>query len=114
MDSLASRLMSGIINREVNVEVYRSEYYYWYLKAPPYLTDEEFETLLSAVDADDRDRELKSLEPPPIYELWQELACKLIEKALPFTVNNSHADDDGIWFVGEETGSGFSAERTKK
>lgn len=64
------------------------------------LTKEELTALLEALHADDYDWDANNCGEYPIWELSQGVATKLVAMALPFSVEASHAADDGVWFTG--------------
>ena len=59
--------------------------------------------LMDVLHADDYDRDANDFGEYPIQELSQSLGRRLVAATLPFTVDASHAADDGVWFTGHES-----------
>ena len=95
-------LLSGILDREIRAYAEREEYYYWNIairEAP--ITQEELEIIFALAGADILDRETNDYGEYPIMELCQGLCSKLINKLLPYGVDYTLADDEGVWFIGD-------------
>lgn len=75
----------------------------WNLKLPETpLSREDLETIFTALQADDYERDVNDFGEYPVWELSQSLGQKLISPMLPFAVEASHAADDGVWFTGSK------------
>lgn len=95
-----NKLLSGLLNREIDAEPDREEYYYWRISlhnSP--LAQVELETLLGLSGADELDREQNDYGEYPVMELCQSLCVKLVSKILPFVPMLTLADDGGVWFI---------------
>lgn len=66
------------------------------------LSRENLETIFTALQADDYERDVNDFGEYPVWELSQSLGQKLMSPMLPFTVEASHATDDGVWFTGSK------------
>jgi len=102
IDDIASELLSRLLEREITIEAERSDHYDWKLTiiggAP--ISEYELEVLFNMTEADDAERENNCLDDA-ITEFSQGLARKLMSFLLPFEAATSHADDEGVWFIGE-------------
>lgn len=102
LSNLCSALLTGYFKRPVFVGAAGEEHSDgWTLKlgdAP--LSKEELTSLMDVLHADDYDRDANDFGEYPIQELSQSLGCRLVAATLPFTVEASHAADDGVWFTG--------------
>ena len=102
LQEIANVLFSRLLNRDIQLDVNQWDYYDWGIKLTnTKLTIEELEKLFVAVDADDWDRKRNDFDGIPIQSLNQSLSRKLISLLLPFHVDSSLADDEGVWFMGE-------------
>ena len=104
LSSHASKLLTGVLGREIYAEADREEFYYWRLllgRDP--ISEDELNILLEAADADIGDCESYDPDSFPATELYQDFSRKLISKILPFTATDSIADEKGVWFLGDKT-----------
>ena len=102
LSNLCSALLTGYFKRPVFVEATGEEHSDgWSLKlGDTPLSLEELTALMDVLHADDYDREANDFGEYPIQELSQSLGRRLVAATLPFTVEASHAADDGVWFTG--------------
>lgn len=102
LSNLCSALLSGYFKRPVFVGAVGEEHSDgWSLKlGDTPLSNEELTALMDVLHADDYDRDANDFGEYPIQELSQSLGCRLVAETLPFTVEASHAADDGVWFTG--------------
>jgi hypothetical protein len=102
LSDIYSKLLSGILGRNIYAEAEREEYYYWLVatRDTP-ITQDELESIFSLADADDLDRDQNDFEIYPIMELCQGLCGKLMNKLLPYGIVYARADEDGVWFIGD-------------
>lgn len=102
LSNLCSAILTGYFKRPVFVAAAGEERSDgWSLKlgdAP--LSKEELTALMDVLHADDYDRDANDFGEYPIQELSQSLSRRLVAETLPFTVEASHAADDGVWFTG--------------
>lgn len=97
----ASTLLTGLLGREIEAHIARSDYYYWAidLTQTP-LTEAETRTLADAARTSDAEMETQFEGIDfPLCELRQEFAALLLAWAMPFQVASTHADDEGVWFM---------------
>lgn len=64
------------------------------------ISHKDLETIFTALQSDDYDRDANDIGKCPIWELSQSLSQKLVSPTLSFPVDTSHASDDGVWFTG--------------
>lgn len=102
LSNLCSALLTGFFERPAFVQaVGESRSDGWSLKlVETPLSQEDLAALLEALQADDYDWDANDFGEYPVWELSQSLGLKLVSRALPFTVEASHASDDGVWFTG--------------
>jgi len=103
IDDIASELMTRLLEREITIEVERSDFYNWeitIISSEP-ISKMELEMLYAIVEANEDEKEKNVLEDGFISALNQGLSCSLISLLLPFEAVISHADDNGIWFISE-------------
>lgn len=102
LSNLCSALLTGYFKRPVFVEAVGEEHSDgWSLKlGDTPLSKEELTALMDVLHADDYDRDANDFGEYPIWELSQTLGLRLVAATLPFTVEASHAADDGVWFTG--------------
>ena len=109
IDDYASELLSGILGRDIQAEGKRSEFYDWSIVlCGDSIAETELDTLYGIIGADEHDREIQSYETEDdgsVTELWQRISTKLFSKIMPFEVEMSLADDDGVWLFGGLTGT---------
>ena len=105
LSNIFSELLTGLLGREIKAQSDREEYYYWSIRllGVP-LNQEELETLFELAGADQLDRELNDCGDYPIMELCQSLCARLMSKLLPYEADFTHADDEGVWFIGSGIG----------
>ena len=107
IDDYASKLLSGILSRDIYSESKRSDFYDWSIKFyDDSVTETELEILYNVLGANEYDREMQSYEAEgvdSINELCQRISNRLFSKIMPFEVAMSIADDDGVWFLGGMT-----------
>jgi len=103
LSDVFSELLSELLCREITAEAEREEYYYWNvnLSGTP-ISRQELEILFKLVSADEFDREQNDFGEYPIMELCEELCNKLMRRLLPCKIISVRADDEGVWFIGEE------------
>jgi hypothetical protein len=101
LDSLFSSLLTALLGRDIRVDVGREEYYYWMANLLDSITFEELEILHSILQASESDKDTNDFGEYPVVELSEGLCNKLIDKLLPFGLDSSRADDDGVWFIGD-------------
>ena len=102
LSNLCSALLTGYFKRPVFAEATgdkHSDEWSLNLGDTP-LSLEELTALMDELHADDFDREANDFGKYPIQELSQSLGRRLVAATLPFTVEASHAADDGVWFTG--------------
>ncbi len=102
LSDLSSSLISDLLGRKAKVEAMREEFYdmYLFLKEP--IAFSEMEALYEVVQASDDDREeFMHEEGEPIQKIEQGVSQKLIGKLLPFNLVLTHADEEGVWFIGD-------------
>lgn len=104
LSDIFSELLSGLLNRKIIAESAREEYYYWlvHLFDTP-LTQQELLSIFETADADELDHEQNDFGEYPITELCENLCIKLINKLLPYEINFSSADNEGVWLIGSST-----------
>lgn len=102
LSNLCSALLTGYFKRPMFVEAVEEEHSDgWSLKlGDTPLSKEELTSLMDVLHADDYDRDANEFGEYPIQELSQSLGRRLVAATLPFTVEASHAADDGVWFTG--------------
>ena len=107
VDNYASELLSGILGRDIYAGSERSEFYDWSIAiCCGSIAEAELEILFGIIEADEHDREIQSYETEDdgsVTSLWQRISNKLFSKIMPFEVETSLADEDGIWFFGSLT-----------
>ncbi|MEG0598029.1 MAG: hypothetical protein RR502_08295 [Oscillospiraceae bacterium] len=103
LSNLYTALLSGYFERTIPVGVTADERGDgWFMRlwdAP--LSSEELLELLDTIKADDYDREANDFGEYPIKELTQSVGNKIIALQLPFSIDASHAADEGIYFTGK-------------
>ena len=98
-----SQLLSDLLGRRVDAEAEREEYYYWLVRLYPdsHICQSELETLLTSADASELDREDNDIWDGGKVEYLSEGLCnRLMNKLLPFRVDCTRADAEGVWFIG--------------
>lgn len=102
LSNLCSAMLTGYFKRPVFVGAVGEEHSDgWSLKlGDTPLSKEELTALMDVLHADDYDRDANDFGEYPIQELSQSLGRRLVAATLPFTVEASHAADDGVWFTG--------------
>lgn len=101
LEAAAHKYLSSFFDREIKAYYDRREYYHWGFNiADTPLSKEEIEQLFLAAGADAFDRDSNDFGEYPIMEINQGLAEKMLATELPFIMDESHADDTGVWFFG--------------
>ena len=102
-----SELLTKILGRKIIAEVARDGYYHWligFLDTP--LTRDELITLIELANDGGIDIEQNDIGEAPITEsceeICEDLCNKLMNRLLPYKIISIRADDDGVWFIGEE------------
>jgi hypothetical protein len=103
LGNLFNNVLTSLLNRDIRVDVQREEYYYWKAVLHDPLTLEELEKLFELFQASDHDMDANDFGEYPIMELSEGLCKKLMAKLIPFKLDSTRADDDGVWFIGNET-----------
>ena len=105
LSNLCSALLTGYFKRPVFAEATGEEHSDgWSLNlGDTPLSQGEMTALMDVLHADDYDRDANDFGEYPIQELSQSLGRRLVAATLPFTVDASHAADDGVWFTGHES-----------
>jgi hypothetical protein len=101
---VASSRLSFCTGRRVDVNIEQSSCYWNLILPSTPLSKKELKILLQAYKATDQDRERNDFGECPITAISQGLSTKIISAELPFTVESSHTDEDGVWFVGASGG----------
>jgi hypothetical protein len=102
LDSIMDDLLSALIDREAFLECEREAHYNWGLRFEEPLAKAEFEIVLKAAEGDENDREQNDFDEYPIMEITEGLSNKLINKILPIDLDIAQANEDGVWFIGEQ------------
>ena len=103
IDDYASELLSGIFERDIYAEGKRSDFYDWNIKiSNDFITEIELEKLYDIVGASEHDRKCQSDidEDDDVSELCQRISNRLFSKIMPFEVEVSFSDEEGIWLLG--------------
>ncbi len=105
LDDIVCSRLSFCAERRIDAHYDHYETYHWGFNiAGTPLSKEELEKLFTAYGADDFDRESNDLGEYPIMEINQGLAEKLVAPELPFILDSSLADAQGVWFFGAPCG----------
>jgi hypothetical protein len=102
LDSLFCRLLTALLGRDIRVEAGREEFYYWKATLLDSISLEELETLFALTQASKYDMEANDFGEYPITELSEGLCNKLMAMLLPFGLDSTKADDNGVWFIGDD------------
>jgi hypothetical protein len=94
-------LLSSVLNRKIKAQSIRDEYYYWNISVcDTPINRDELDILFALAEADELDREQNDFGEYPIMELCQGLCNKLMDDLLPYRIDHTRADDEGVWFIG--------------
>lgn len=103
LDSLFTNLLTDLLGRSIKANTAREDYYWWKVTLEEPITPVELERLFELIQASKYERDENAYTDGfPIMELCQGLSNKLMNKLLPFTLVSTRADDDGVWFIGDE------------
>ena len=102
LSSKFTALLSGIMGREINAYAEREEIYYWSVTMfDTPITPKEFVNILILVDINVVDPHRNDYRMYPIRKLCLGLCVKLMSKLLPFNVDCTFADNEGVWFISD-------------
>lgn len=102
LDAVLSGLLTSLLGKDINAYSERDGHYYWLLSLDDDMTPEDLDALLTISGATDFDRDANDFYGAPILELSEGLCNKLMGKLLPFRLELSLADGDGVWFIGRD------------
>lgn len=106
---LFTDLLTDLLGRQIKADSAREEYYWWKVSLEEPITPAELESLFELAQANDYDREENAYTDGfPIMELCQGVCNKLMSKLLSFSLVSTRADDDGVWFIGDNEGQSQS------
>jgi len=94
-------LLSGLIGREINAYAEREEIYYWsVVMFDTPITRKELKDILKLVDVNVHNRDYNKYGMYPVSKLCLGLCVELMNKMLPYNVECTFADNEGVWFIG--------------
>lgn len=104
LSNLLTDLLQEVLNRsDIQGEVAREDFYYWKVVLEAAITEAEQEFLFELLSASEWDREESTYSDEfPIMELGEGICKKLMDKVLPFELEITRADDNGVWFIGKD------------